>query len=302
MKKAALLILFCIVSLMTNAQSNIRVNNYWENTYYINPASIDEMYMSVLTTTARKQWFRFPGAPSTFFATGTLFIDRMNTQFGLKAVVDKIGYTSTSNLALSYAYALTVHRNWRLYLGVALSFQSLSYDVSQANMNVVYDPAVYEHLTRLNNYNADVGVELVINSLKIGASGQNIFSVFTSENGQQQNVNFIYAKYRSTSREFFNLGYGVCGIQNGRLYQLEFNATSYFKLSSEADLFQAGVFYRTRSELGTLLGVNLSPAIQLFYSYDFNVSGISRSSVGTHELMLIFKLNKNSECIPCRDR
>jgi len=302
MKKAALLILFCIVSLMTNAQSNIRVNNYWENTYYINPASINDMYMYVLSATARKQWFSFPGAPNTLFATGTLYLDRMNTQFGIKAVTDKIGYTSTSNIALSYAYALTVHRNWRLYLGMAVSFQSLSYDMAEANLNAIYDPAVYEHLSRLNNYNADVGVELVINSLKIGASGQNIFSAFTSENGQQVNVNFIYAMYRDQSRKFFNLGYGVCGIQNGKLFQLEFNATSYFKLSNESDLFQAGVFYRTRSELGAILGVNLSPAIQMYYSYDFNVSGISRSSIGTHELMLVLKLNKYSDCIPCRDR
>jgi len=303
MKKVIILFIFNIICLLVIAQSNIRLNDYWDNTYYINPASIDEEYMTVFSVAARKQWYQFPGAPNTLFASGTLFLDKLNTQFGLKTFVDKIGYTSTSNVSLSYAYVMTVNRRWRLQMGLAVNYQNLSYDMSKVNMYDLTDPTVFNNLARQNNYNADLGAELVMQSLKIGVSGQNIFSMFTDKTEQQVNTNYLYAKYRDKTPSFINWGYGLCGIQTGSLLQLELNTTAYFKFAPDAnDLFQAGLFYRTRSEMGTILGISLSEAIQLYYSYDYNVSGISRRSVGTHELMLVLKLNKNSECIPCRYR
>ena len=129
-------ILLCFIAfgvfMQTYAQSNVRLNNFWDNLYSINPAYITNKYLGSIGIAARKQWMGFPGAPSTYLVTGTLVLDKLNTQFGVKAYEDMIGYTHTSSASLSYAYAVNLNDDWRLHLGVAASFQSLWYDMDMS--------------------------------------------------------------------------------------------------------------------------------------------------------------------------
>ncbi|MGC3979382.1 MAG: type IX secretion system membrane protein PorP/SprF [Paludibacteraceae bacterium] len=90
--------------------------------------------------------------------------------------------------------------------------------------------------------------------------------------------------------------YGINGIQTKNLFQMEFHFTSYFKVFSERNAFQLGAFYRTRNEMGVMFGVNLGDNLHLYYNYDYNVGGISRSSIGSHEIMLSYSLEKLYKC------
>jgi type IX secretion system PorP/SprF family membrane protein len=306
MKRTIFLIALNIVCLLAFAQSNTRLNNFWENTNYINPGSIDEKYFIDVSMAARKQWLNLPGSPATFFAYGSTYIEKMRTQFGLKLTQDKIGFTSTSDIDLSYAYAVKINRDWKLHLGLAASYQMLSYDLSQMNLQTGSDPAASAGLLKENNLNADVGAELIRDSWKFGVAGQNLLSLFSQINKQYVNTNFLYGMYRQNSDQLVNLGVGVCGIQYGNLYQMEFNATSYFDITDKRfdrlkkrDLLHAGLFYRTKNEMGVILGIDMSNSFSLSYSYDFNLGGISRSSIGTNELILSYKMNKPVRCRNC---
>ena len=75
MKKLFIILMVNLLSLLVAAQSDIRLNNYWVNPQYINPASVYDKYQAVFSMAARKQWFGFPGAPSTLFATGTTYLE-----------------------------------------------------------------------------------------------------------------------------------------------------------------------------------------------------------------------------------
>ena len=299
MKYIIVILLTLIGIVPTFAQSNIRLNNFRDNTYYINPGSINEDYQAVLSLAARKQWLGFPGSPNTLFAAGTLYTDKIQTQFGLKFFADKLGYNTITNAALSYSYSVTLNRQWQLNMGLAASFQCLSYDKSQVNVMTSDDPALYENLLQQNNFNADAGVEIIGNSWKFGLSSSNILNLFYKDNEQQVNSSYAYAMYRKLTQHPVDLQYGICAIRYDNFYQMELNITTFFKFNQESDVFQIGLFSRNNlgkdnlwNEMGVLLGCNLSESIKLNYSYDFNVSGISRSSVGTHELMLTYKLNK----------
>ena len=130
MKKIVCLIMINLLTFTVIAQSNIRLNNYWDNTYFINPASINDQSLAEFNMAARKQWVDFPGSPLTFFASATTYQENLHAQFGLKLVQDKIGYTSTTAVDLTYAYSMLMQSDWQLHLGLAISFQSLSYDMS----------------------------------------------------------------------------------------------------------------------------------------------------------------------------
>lgn len=305
MKKTIFIVALNFMSLLMIAQSNIRLNNYWANTNYINPASVYDKYQAVFSMAARKQWVGVSGSPMTFFASASTYIDNLNTQLGVVAIQDKIGYTSVTNIDLTYAYAIKLQQDWQLHFGMGFNYQSLSYDISKVNLESGYDPEAYQNLLTEGNFNSDLGLELTNKSFKFGLSSQNVFSVFSADHKYQTNTNFVYTRYRQTSNNPVDFGLGVCGIQYSNMYQAEFNLTGYFKvaqrsgLSETPDLFDVGLFYRTGSEAGVIIGFDLSDAIHLSYSYDYNVSSINRSSKGTNELMITYNLSKKPLCHNC---
>ena len=299
MKKTFILILLNLTAIMLFAQSNIRLNNDWNKMYIINPASINDQYLAEFNMATRQQWTGFQGSPTTLFASGTLYIDDLYTQFGLKVMQDKIGFTSTTNIDLTYAYAARVNDDWKLNLGLGLSFQMLGYDVSKVISPTPTDPTVLNGLINKNNVNSDIGFELTNKNYKFGLAGQNIFTLFSPVNKMFPNTNFVYAMYHDSSHDSFNLGYGVCGIQYSNIYQMEFNLTGYFKPNASTNPFQLGLVYRTWSEVGLLFGFDISHNFRVSYSYDYNFSGISNASFGTHELMLTYRLDKVYHCKNC---
>lgn len=310
MKKSIVFLALCFLTNLLVAQSSIRLNNDWNKTYminpgsinsqyYINPGSVASQYLLEFNMAARQQWVGFSGAPTTLFASGTLYQDELYTQFGLKVMQDKVGYTSTTDIDLTYAYSTRLNLNWRLNMGLGLSFQALSYDLSQVKSPTASDPTIYSRLMNENYINSDMGAELVDSKWRFGIASQNLFSLFSASQKLFPNSNYLYAMYRNYNHDYFNLGYGVCGIQYANIMQMEFNLTGYFKATPATNPFQIGLVYRTWSEAGLLFGFDLNTNLRAAYSYDYNLSGISRGSFGTHELMITYKLYKSYRCKNC---
>jgi len=305
MKKSHFLFLFVIITNSIVGQSNIRLNNYWGELHYINPAAVYDKYDAVFSMAARKQWAGIHGAPTTFFASGSTYLEKYNTQLGLYLLQDQVGYTSTNNLNLSYAYAIMFQQEWQLHLGFAGNYQSVSYDLSNLSLLNNSDPLIYQRLVSKRAFNADIGAEVTNKYLKVGLVSQNLLSLFTGLNPLQTNTNYIYARYYQNTNNIVNVGAGICGIQYANIYQAEFNVTGYFKfkqengLTEKTDVFDIGVFYRTRSEVGMIIGFNLSESIHLSYSYDYHLGGISLGSYGTNELMIAYNLMKKPVCHNC---
>ena len=304
MKKFPIIITFVFIAFSVIAQSNIRLNNYWGNMHFINPASIYDKYEAVFTIAAREQWYGINGAPTTFLASGSTYLEKYKTQFGLSLLQDKAGYTTTTNVNLSYAYEIPIQEFWQLNLGLAGNYQTQLFDISQIKIIDKDDSFVYPEFLPKRAWNADVGVELSNPYFKIGAVTQNLISTFDSVQFQP-NTNFVYARFYQNSNNIFNLGGGICGIQYANIYQAEFNLTGYFKTRqsygsvNKIDLFDLGVFYRTQSELGLIFGINLSESLRVTYSYDYHFGSIRFNSFGTNELVLTYNLRRRTACKNC---
>lgn len=290
---------------LTIAQSDIRLNNYWVNPQYINPASVYDKFQAVFNMAARKQWFGFPGAPTTVFASASTYLEDYHTQMGLVVVQDKIGYALTTNIDLTYAYVIKFRNDLQLHLGLGGNYQKQYYDFSKIKATDVSDNYIYDRLITENALNADLGFEITNSSFKFGVASKNIISLFSTKSIQKPNTNFIYTRYRQFSNNPINFGVGICGILYSNIYQAEFNVTSYFKmphhsgLRNAPDLFDLGIYYRTRSELGFIFGFDISESIHLSYSYDYHTGGIRRGSYGTNEIMITYNLIKKEICSNC---
>jgi len=313
MKKITFIILFLFNATagMLVAQSYIQLNNFWENTYFINPAAINDMYLAEFKMAARQQWYALDGAPTTYFGSATIYDNKMNTQYGIKLLQDKIGYTSVSNVDLTYAYAIQLKWDVKLHFGLAFNYQYFSNDIAKV-ITDSSDPSIYAPLMTYdiaNNFNAGIGGELVSKYWRLGASSQNVASLFRPQR-LFLNTNYLYAMYREYSSRYVNVGFGVCGVQVGRINQLQFSATTYFNSEGDSNpfqpggpiksrVFQLGLFYRTMSEIGGVFGADLGNNIFLAYSIDYNLGGISRNSFGTHEVMITYRLNRKWQCHNC---
>jgi len=311
MKNFTLLILLNLLCLAVFSQSNIRLNNYWENTYYINPASIYSEYQFVASSAFRRQWIGFPGSPDFPGAPKTeylTFAARLYTnatqndqigQIGVKVYHDIIGYTEFISISPSASRSFRLNTKWLMNLGFAYKIQYISFDFTKATFeSEKEDLLIFTDETIWSDSDFDVGVEFVSNSFLLGAAIQNL-RTFWNDNLLQTNSNFVYGMYRRECDNNFDLLLGACFIKNENVYQGEFTASGIIK-TQKLPVFQLGAFYRTKKEFGALMGIDLNEQVRFAFSYDYHVGDISHSSFGTPEVMLIWKFSKIKDC-ECED-
>ncbi len=291
MKKYIILVLFGFESLLLASQSNIRLNNYWENTHFINPASTNSEYIAEISGVHQRQWISLPGAPNTFYGAFTYYNEKKRAQFGLNFFQDKIGYTTSQDVNVSYSYSVMLNYDWQLHFGIGVAYQALNYDISQMNLDDFNDAHAYSGLTRKNYFNANTGIELTSADWKFGIAGQHLYSLFTKSEDIFVNTNFLYALYRNHSSNSVDFGFGISGIQYAKLFQAELNIMSYFK-KDKKDIFNVGLIYRSNLDIGGIFGINISDNFRVSYCGDYDILGIGQNTYGTHELMITYRFFK----------
>lgn len=302
LKRKIILLSLLGLSTLAVAQSNIRLSNYWGNMYFLTPATIFDKYAAVFSVAAKKQWVGIEGSPATLFASGTTFIEKTNTQLGFNFIQDKVGYTSVSNLQLSYGFSLQLDYIWQLHLGIGGNYQYINYDPSQMSLENDNDAFAYAQLNSQYAFDADLGIEFATKSVKAGIVSQNLFDAFSPNQRLQTNTNLLYFRYREMNQSPVNIGAGVCAIQIGNIYQLEFNTSAYFKFEQktgygyEPQILDVGLFYRTASEVGLNFGFNISKQLHVSYTYDYHFGSLRLGSFGTNEIMLTYHIPTKCKC------
>ena len=317
MKKNCLLVLFCLATSFAVGQSNIQLNNFWDNTYYINPASINSKFYHELSLAGRQMWAGIDGTPTTGFAAGTLYNDDMRSQFGLKMVSDQFNFASKNEITGTYAYSLVTSRTTRFNFGLGFSYEMIAYDVSKARSRDSGDKRLYEGLINVSNYNSDFGMEVTSSKLKVGLSSQHLFGAASGIDGVFGNTtSYLYANYKDEFRDYINYTYGFCLIDNYfratnlNFLQLQLNFGSYFKPTPTSKVFQLGAYYRSPlvfnnlsgiGEIGGIFGIDLGDNLYLVYTIDINLSQIVNNTFGTQEVMLTYKIKPKRKCRTCPD-
>jgi type IX secretion system PorP/SprF family membrane protein len=321
MKRLFPLLAALVACLSAEAQSNIRFGSFWFDTFYLNPAAIDELLpLWKVGLGTRQQWMKFPGAPRTYAATTAYYNDAMKSQIGLRVVADRIGYTQSIDASLAYAYSVDMN-GARLNLGLAFRAQNLVYDWAQAfTGNTLSDPATYQNLQAQLKYNTDAGLELSWQQhgrgkWLFGLASQNLLSLFMPEQDPFSNANFLYGRFRTNNRETYyydeeknRFDFSVAALLvHTKLYdaphvlQTEWNANVHFNLGQY--VLSTGLLYRLQSEAGLIFGVDYGNHISgaIVYEYPFEFAQTKNiHPLGTIEVMLTFRFKTDHS--PCGQR
>lgn len=320
LKYGLICVLFLSFGGNLKAQVNPDFSVFWEDLYYVNPASINFNYDAYFSLATKAQWVDFPGSPVTAALTIEVPVEKLRSRFAGKLLVDRIGFTSLIDFSLSYAYSLKINKKNLFNFGLSGALQTAAYDVSKIMADNVQDPTLYsEKINGIIEGNLSLGLEYVYdNKLFVGLSSQNILSYITSLRKErtsplQTPTNYLYAKYVTDylSPNFY-MDCGLRFCQYDRLGVSDFMTSFYYDLNDDYTLqcqlygnFALGKYDTstdgkigvTAGDVGFMFGINLVKDLKLLCGYNYNYAVVGYQSYGTFEIMLSYGIKHCPKCI-----
>ncbi len=302
-KRLIFTVLLCLLLAKTNssnAQQKAMFTQYMFNGLVVNPAysAIDESLN--ITALARQQWVGFKGAPNTQTLTVHSPIKQSNTSAGIILMRDQIGEVINENGAFAtLAHRVQVREGTYLALGVngGISKYVGEYSLT-GSASAATDPVFADQ----NSMRGNFGVGLMLFSDKFYAGISSPFFYYRDLGGEAPSETAYKPHYLMQGGYLVNLGPDLKFKPNvlvkyvsGSPVQVDVNANFLLK-----ETIWLGGSVRSMDSFDVLAELQLTPNIQLGYSYDFTTSRLAKVEKGSHEIVLNFRLGPrgNSTTLP----
>ena len=277
---------------MLFAQQAPLFSQYMQNDYVLNPAIGGTKEFTPIRSVLRSQWGGIEGAPHT----ETLSMHgKLGKKVGIGGYLynDRIGPISQTGLSASYAYRLQFSNNTQLSLGLAgmvylykLRSNELQFDSQGSTDNVVVD----------NNFqsfypNFSFGAYYYGEKFYVGASVPELLQTkITSTKDffiiQKVRHYYLLGGYKFNLGENYKLEPSTL-VKYVQAAPVEFDISAKF---TAYDKFYLGTSYRSNDAVVAFVGFKFAEKYHLGYSYDITISGLSRYTMGSHEIMLGFDI------------
>jgi type IX secretion system PorP/SprF family membrane protein len=244
----------------------------------------------------RAQWVGSTGGPTTgsFFAHVPL---NEKIEVGGTIVHDQIGdVVKETNVYADFAYNITINETNKISFGVK---------AGATFFNTVFDGFIYSDPlpdpTFANNIsqvfpNIGVGAFYYGDNYYLGLSSPNLLRTkhLEDESG-------IVATGVEEIHYFFTGGY-VFDINEDIRFKPAFmmksaiGAPASFDITTNFLLYnkvEVGAAYRWDDSVGALCNFKISKALRVGYAYDYTISNLGRFNSGSHEIILLFDLDRS---------
>lgn len=297
---------FVIVLLLALVQFGYGQQRPIQSLYMFDPLLINPAYAGTqvqLSATAiyRNQWVNLEGAPKTF--TATVHSGFLKSKMGLGIILgsDEIGVHSDVSAYGVYSYKIMLDRTTSLTFGIQGGFNYLESDWNRLNLKNLGDPNLTGTTSKFNP-NVGAGVYLRKKKWYLGLSVPYIINNKVVD----MNVNTTATQHRyyylhggasmSISPNVMFVPSGLLRIQEDAPFSFDLNGT--FVLYKTVGL---GASYRLNEGLVALFELQLTEGFHVGYAYDFTTSDLNQVSLGSHEIMVnyrlrIAKIHKGLEC------
>jgi type IX secretion system PorP/SprF family membrane protein len=243
----------------------------------------------------RAQWVGSDGGPTTgtFFAHSPI---AKKVEMGLSLIHDQIGdVVKQTNAFVDFAYVLKLNEKQKLSFGIkaGATFFSTNFN-GFVYSDELPDPAFAENLSRVFP-NVGVGTFYFGENYYLGLSSPNLLRTkhLERENG-------IIATGVEEIHYFFTGGY-VFNLNDNLKFKPAFMSKVVTGAPMSLDLtgnflinnvFEIGAGYRWDDSVSGLVNFKVSPSVRIGYAYDYTTSNLGRFNSGSHEIMILFDLNK----------
>lgn len=325
--------LLCLLSIgHAFAQQRPQHTQYTLNNYLANPAITGIEDYADLKLGTRHQWSGLEGAPQSYYLTlhmpvnksisyrgsrtGNVAKEASSKQsniyrrsrphhgLGLMAISTETGPLKRGGVSASYAYHLPLTRQIKLSAGVQPGLIQYSLDpakVKLGNKNV-NDPAVHDG--RINEVKFDLGLGLWLYSQDffVGVSGAQLVPSkrqYVNDNTPEDNDGALQQHFYGTAGYRFDVSPYMAIIPTVMVKVAQPSPVSVDATvkAMYANRIWAGVTYRHKAAVAAMAGINISPLMDLAYSYDTSTSPLAQANAGSHEVVLGFKLRNTRKVI-----
>lgn len=351
---------FFFLTFVGFAQQTPQFTQFMMNKYVYNPAFAGfEDYIDIKSG-FRTQWTGINTSNKTAYVTANMAIDKSDrtstgrTPFmsktirrnftptyirqktkrsgfhqglGLQAYSDQIGGLTSTSVAATYAYHLSVGGENKVAVGATAGYYFRNLNMTGFNVKDPGDPFIMyndQNLPSLNPSGQVSGGQSLVNvgalyynrNFYIGlAANQLIFDGFSylrTNNGSDTLTRLQFYPDEADAYKVFNQSLLLGSTRPNIFFQTGMELKSgefwtyspsilvkYMKgisLAVEAnmrvtfnDAIWAGATYRHNESIGLLFGMHLSQQLNLTYSYENHSNGYMKTSMGSHELVLAMK-------------
>jgi type IX secretion system PorP/SprF family membrane protein len=284
-----------------SAQQISLFDHYFYNPIINNPAFTGNKETTNIMLLNRTQWTGFKGAPklNALSIDGNIFNEKM----GLGAIIfsDSKGINKTIGGNLLYSYRVNLSEVSHLNFGVTFRFISHTMNFSDATVENVSDPTLFNSQQSRTNFNGDLGLAYFWKNLEIGVATDQILANETSYFNEAGNdisytptyhfINSIKYTFQINKEKQIKLAPQalVRYIENTPL-QYEINTNLYYK-----NMFWVGAAYKNDYAVSANAGISLLNKFDIGYSYTFVTTDIGQQAGMSHEIMLNFKFGKKEK-------
>jgi len=282
------------------AQQKAMFTQYMFNGLVVNPAysAMDEAIN--VTALARQQWVGFAGAPNTQTLSVHSPLKQSNTSVGFIFLRDQIGEVISENGVLgTLAHKVEVGDDTFFALGLngGIGKYVGQYSLS-GSASAAFDPVFADQ----NSLRGSLGFGLMFFSQKFYAGFSSPY-FFNRDLGTSNSSNTAHRPHFIMQGGYLkDLGADVkfkpsvmVKYVNGSPVQVDLNANFLLK-----ETLWVGASLRSMDSVDLLAEMQLTPSIQLGYSYDFTTSRLAAVEKGSHEIVLNFRIltRGNSSSLP----
>ncbi|WP_162428225.1 PorP/SprF family type IX secretion system membrane protein [Pontibacter pudoricolor] len=311
MKKLCLyLLLFLGVMCVqkTAAQQRPQYSQYMLNNYILNPAITGIENYADIRISNRRQWVGLDGAPVTYYLTahtplnkgaGSTQYHRALAHHGIGATfhTDKTGPLRRTGVSFSYAYHLPLTNSINVSGGTSVGVIRNSINASDLEFGNNNDPLVGGGSLNNNVVDLNLGLWIYSRNFSVGVAGaqllENVGSFTAAE--EERAALDLQRHYFATASYRFEPTATLDVIPSVMVKMASPSPTSVdVSLRTIYDeRFWIGAAYRHNDAIVGMVGVYVSPLLDISYSYDATTSNLNQVSAGTHEVVVGFKLLNN---------
>lgn len=299
MKRLFLIIGICSVSVLTKAQQYPFMTQYRGHLYVFNPAFSGTKRWIDARAFYRQQWMGFSGSPVTAALSFNIRYFKGKLGSGFMVFNDKIGPFVNSYFSGNAAYHIKMS-DTELSFGFALAYTVFGINPSLISLRHTLDAAVdvSSSLVRQKKLEGTFGVLYYNDRFFLSLSMLQLFGAdykFT-----YSNPGFFKGNYTNENQIILGAGYNF-----GENPDFVFENTFWVMSGKAMPLFLdyslrlhirktliTGFSIRPGNAFAFHIGLNVMDKVQITYSYDLLLSKLKTAQQGSHEINLVFSIDK----------
>jgi len=275
------------------AQQDPMYTQYMNNPLVVNPAYAGTRGLPVLTGVFRKQWVGIEGAPETSTLSYHSPVRRYNFGTGGSLIYDAIGPVTQTGLYLYYSYLISLSNYGTLSLGLdgGMNYYHVSYNDLRYN-NPDDDIRASEPVS-LFLPNFGVGTFYYTDRIYLGLSVPKLLRNSLEKGSVDiEHLNREEWHYFFMGGAIFHLNSSI-DFKPSFITRVTQGAPLSVDLSGVFMLYQKvwlGVNYRINESVGGIVRWQISPSLEIGYSYDYHRFTYSAFNIGSHEIFISYSI------------